>query len=474
VQYKHLTDYLIANAKATPDKAALVFEGETLSWQQLWSRVDYTARALGRRLPDTDEQMVVSLLMPNSVDYVVAYLAIIHLGHIAMPLDVIYKKLEIEAQIRQIPSRFVIADKRNKPKAEAAGETFLLRDLAKGEDLPEPKLLRLQPDQQIASLVFTSGTTGTPKAVPHTHVNHLWNIIVCSRVWGWNHNDTLLLSLRLSHVYGLVMTLPGILYYGNTVYLQGLFDARDTLEWLSTGKISLFMHTPIGYAKMLEVPGDYDLSAVRLPISGSAPLPPSVWQAFKDRFRIEILEVYGSSETGRISSNLPDERRSGTPGYFLPEVQAKFSDIGELLIKSPGVFPGYFKNDQGTQENSVDGWWRTGDLGELQGDRLVLKGRLHEIIRKQGYTISPRDIEWAIHENPKVNEVSVLGVGGEDGADNQLLYFIVGDLTEDELLSYCHENLPSVWRPDKIIFLDEIPRTKNGKVELTTLKAMVN
>jgi fatty-acyl-CoA synthase len=158
----------------------------------------------------------------------------------------------------------------------------------------------------------------------------------------------------------------------------------------------------------------------------------------------------------------------------LPEVQAKFSDIGELLIKSPGVFPGYFKNDQGTQENSVDGWWRTGDLGELQGDRLVLKGRLHEIIRKQGYTISPRDIEWAIHENPKVNEVSVLGVGGEDGADNQLLYFIVGDLTEDELLSYCHENLPSVWRPDKIIFLDEIPRTKNGKVELTTLKAMVN
>lgn len=471
----HLTDYLIYNAKTYPSKPAIVTDKKIITWSELADLSDSVSRSIAPKL-DGGQQQVVALLFSNNWEYIVAYLGVITAGHIAMPLDVIYKTLEIEAVLKQIPPSLVIADSANITRLPTGAKPVLFDDLLVTKHIPGVKYLRLSPQKQIASLVFTSGTTGKPKAVPYTHDNHIWNIKVCSEVWNWSHEDSLLISLRLSHWYGLVMGLSGVLYHGNTMYLQERFEPEATLRALSSGQGTIFTHISGTYSKLLEVEDytKYDLSGVRLLISGGGPLPPTTWKEIKKRFNQEILEVYGSSESGRIASNLLNERIAGSPGRPLPGVDLKISDRGEVLVKSDGLFPGYYKNSQLTKANmTVDGYWRTGDIGNINSGRIILKGRKQERIRRQGYTISPRDIEWALHTLPEVKDVFVMGLQVEGRADDELVYFMVTSLSEQQIKDFYKESMPSVWRPQRIIMLDEIPRTPNGKPKLPKLKAML-
>jgi long-subunit acyl-CoA synthetase (AMP-forming) len=168
-----------------------------------------------------------------------------------------------------------------------------------------------------------------------------------------------------------------------------------------------------------------------------------------------------------------DDRTPGSPGRPLRDVQLKFSPRQEVLVKSPGVFPGYFKNPVATKKSSAGGWWNTGDIGEMQDGRVVLKGRSQERIRKQGYHISPRDIEWALLKNPGIEDVTVIGVPGSDKMSDDLIYFIVGTISDEDLSDYAKSALPSVWRPNRVIRLKQIPRTHIGKPRLPKLRAMI-
>ncbi len=471
-QYKHLTDYVRANASHHADKLALVSGDKALTWKELADEVEQTSERLNTVIGSTKSE-IVSLLMPSGWQAVVAYLAILESGHIASPIDVIFKPIEIEAILRQIPSKLVIADSANADRIKTNVPAMTFDELAE-QKKSKSKVDRLDPDNQIATLLFTSGTTGEPKAAAYSHANQAWNVDVCSRVWEWDSNDSLLISLRLSHMYGIVMGLTGAIYHGNTLYLQERFDAKQTLEMLSSGKISIFTHFANVYSKLLEEPGDYDLSKVRLCISGGAPLPPVVWQKFKDRFNQEILECYGTTETGRIASNLLDERIPGSPGRPLPEVKLKFGKSGEVMVKSPGVVTGYWKNEELTKKaRDEEGYWHTGDIGEMVEGRLVLKGRLQEKIRRQGYTVSPRDVEWALLSNSAIKEAYVSGVQSPGQADDQLIYYLVTNLSESQIADFYKQALPSVWRPDKVIKLDKIPKTRSGKANIQALRSML-
>ena len=474
LQAGHITDYLKRHADQSPAKLALVCEDESLSFEELYERVVAASEFLAPKLK-SDEQQIVALLMPNTWECVVSYLAVIHAGHIAMPVDVIYKPLEIGAVLHQIPPALVISDSKNIPRIQHIDAPIINADsLPLKSAQQDREYLRQPADTQIASLLFTSGTTGNPKAVPYTHANHIWNIKVCSEVWDWTQNDSLLISLRLSHMHGLVMGLSGALYHGNTLYLQDGFSVEKTLELLASGKISFFTHASLAYYKLLEAKGRYDLSKVRICVSGAAPLPPAIWHRFKKRFGVEIVETYGTTETGRIAANTLTERKLGSPGRPLPEVGIKIDTTGEVLVKSPGLFPGYYKNSDATRKSlTADGYWRTGDLGELSGGQVVLKGRTQERIRKQGYTISPRDIEWALHNNPRIKEILVMGVQNHSEPSDKIVYFLTGNITKEELNKFSKDNLPSVWRPDEVFILDKLPRNRSGKPELSKLREML-
>ncbi|MBX4201771.1 acyl--CoA ligase [Candidatus Saccharibacteria bacterium] len=463
------------NALRIPSKPAIVFDDRTLSWSELAQLVNETAGDIYKRVGTLDKQIVIGLLLPNGWQFVVSYLAILKLGHIAMPLDPTFKEIEVRAVLDQIPAEMIITDNHYSKLLGSGNDGVKLFDDIKhgsGHDTDFVPF-RIVASKQIASLVFTSGTTGRPKAAPYTHRNHIWNIEACSSVWNWNQDDSLLISLSLAHWYGLVMGLSGIIYHGNTMYLQDWFDEKKTLQALASGKITIFTHISTVYLKLIEERGDYDISGVRLCISGGSALPPAVWETFKQRFGQEILECYGSSETGRIASNLLDERIPGSPGRILDGVDLKLSSESEVLIKSDGVFPGYYKNAKATKSSHTsDGYWRTGDIADMQNGRIVLKGRVQERIRRFGYTISPRDIEWALHQNPKIKETYVLGAQAPDQPNDTLIYFIKSELSVSEIDTYCKENLPFAWRADSIIKLDSIPRTRNGKPKIDKLRQL--
>ncbi|MGA3150154.1 MAG: class I adenylate-forming enzyme family protein [Candidatus Saccharimonadales bacterium] len=470
---KHLSDYLARNAAQIGTKPAIICTGRTLSWSELAREVGRAADALSKHL-GSDKQQVVGLLFPNTWEYVVAYLAILQTGHIVLPLDPTYKELELDAITRQVRPELVITNSIYGSKISYKNIYLLDELLAKTSG--KIKTLRLDPAQQIASLTFTSGTTGKPKLAPYTHANHIWNIEVCSDAWSWGADDTLLLSLPQSHWYALTMGISGALYHGNTVYIDEWFDPEKTLEQLASGNISFFQHFPLAYEQMLGVADtkSYDLTKVRVMISGGAPLAPALNEQFKKRFGAEILETYGTSESGRIAANTAGDHLPGSAGLLLDDVKLKLSSTGEVLVKSSGVFPGYYHNPEATAANlDTDGWWHTGDIGELKGRRLFLKGRIQEKIRRFGYSLSPRDIEWALLKFPKIKAVHVMGRQRAQQPNDELVYFIDGRATIEQIRDYCKANLPYAWRPDRIILLDSMPRTRSGKTRLSALNAML-
>ncbi len=469
---RYITDYLLDNARRFPDKLAIDFEGQQGSWSRLLNEVralrGYFSQQLG-----TEKQKVVALLLTNSLEFVKTYLAILDSGHMVMPLDPAYKKLELDSIIQQVKPAMLITSARYRQQISQPPQVIMVDKIPIIESSAKP--LRIGSERQVASLTFTSGTSGRPKVVPNTHANHIWNIRACSEVWRWSETDRLLICLPLSHMHGLVIGLSGAIYHGNSLYLkQQAFRPQEVLDELASGRISMFTHVPLGYAKLLEVDRTVDLSSVRVLISGAAPLPPAIWQEFKKRFNVEIVETYGTSETGRIAGNRLDKKVLGSPGPPLPGVEVKLSKDAELLVKSPGVFPGYYKNPVATKNSwAAGGYWRTGDMVELRDGNIFLKGRLQERIRRFGYTVSPRDVEWALLKNPEIKDIYVMGRQTPDRPNDELTYFIVTGLSDQAIAEYCKANLLFAWRPDRVIRLEELPRTSTGKTSLPKLRKLM-
>lgn len=472
----HITDYLSQTAQKFPDKPAFVCEGRTLSWSELEREVDQMAAHILQHVSSPDQQ-VVGILLANSWQFVVAYLGILRAGHIVLPLDPSFKKLENETITEQVKPVVTVTNSAFAAELPDAFQAIIFEDKTPQSDSDASAAVRLAADEQIATLLFTSGTTGKPKVTAYTHANHMWNIDAVAELWKWTADDTILLSLPLSHWHGLVMGVAGALHRGNTVYLHQRFDAKATVEALQSGDITLFMHVPIAYFKLVEYAAGkkFDISQVRLCISGSSYLPPAIWNGFKDAFGQEILERYGSSETGLIASNTLDVRHPGVVGRVLPGVDVRVESDGQLAMRSPGRFLGYFRNPEATAKNfTSDGWWLTGDIGEFNEDgELRLKGRIQEKIKKLGYTVFPRDVEWAVMQNPDVHDVVAIGVQVPESLSDTMVYFVVSDLSEDEITKFCKEHLPGAWRPDRIIKLDEMPKTRSGKPKLAQLRTMI-
>lgn len=474
---RFITDYLTDNAKNLSDKPALIFEDKTYSWSEFLKKVEQAANFVLSQLEQPDEQKIIGVLMPNSDEFIFSYFGIIHAGHIAMPLDPNFKDLEFHQVVDQMHPEFTITNKDYQEHFRSS-DKFIIYDEINDSKNASIQPLRLTPQTQIASMLFTSGTTGNPKSVPYTHANHMWNPAVVSKLWEWSEDDTLLISLALSHWHGLVMGLDGALYHGNTIYLQQWFNAKDTIEMLQGGKISLFMHVPIAYFKMIEYAKEqnetFDISKVRLCISGSSFLPPKLWHEFKQYFGQEILERYGANEMGLLTSNTLDKRLPGCVGKPLPDVKIEIQEDGEIAMSSPGLFPGYYKNQEANKKQRLaNGMWLSGDIGEFDSEgRIHLKGRVQEKMKKLGYTVYPRDVEWAVAQHPKVEEVAVISVQSDEKLSDEFVFFVVGSVSDEELADYCKKELPNYWRPDRVIRLKEIPRTgRTSKPAIKELKA---
>jgi malonyl-CoA/methylmalonyl-CoA synthetase len=291
--------------------------------------------------------------------------------------------------------------------------------------------------------------------------------------WRWDEHDRLVLALPLFHVHGLGVGLHGTLLCGGSAVLLPRFDADAVLDAARDHDATLFFGVPTMYARLTASPRVAELAALRLCVSGSAPLPASLHDDLQARANVRVLERYGMTETIMNVSNPYDgERRAGTVGFPLPGVDVRLDpdgggDSGEILLRGPNVFPGYWRRDDATRAAFEDGWFRSGDIGVFDADGyLSIVGRAKELIISGGFNVYPREVEDVLLTHPAVAEVAVVGEPSEEWGE--LVVAVVVPVaeapSEAELLAHAARDLAPYKQPRRVRFVDALPRNALGKV----------
>lgn len=449
----------------------------------------------------------VVLSLPKSNGLVAAHLAVLGVGGIVVPLNPALSATETDTVLQQAEAKLAVttaATLTRSPStrnalngpwwvaehgADVPPDTVSLTDVLSGHRTgPEP---RSGAPDEVALLLFTSGTTGRPKGVGLTHANlgaDLQALLVDT--WHMTEDDRLLHALPPHHLHGLALGLYGTLFVGSTAVLLDRFDPAVVLAGLHAHRISVFMGVPTMYHRMTEVAGDFSLDSVRLCTCGSAPLSVETFRRFETRFGLQLVDRYGLTETAINTSNPFDgERRPGTVGRALPGVQVGVFDAttkqrlppgrtGEIWVRGPNVFSGYWHNPEATADAFHDGWFRTGDLGVLADDGyLTINGRIKELIIVGGTNVTPGEVEAALETDAGVREVAVAGIPDADLGE-KVAAFVVPQADQDtpaleeRLRRRAEHSLARYKRPRLYRFLTEIPRNAMGKVERATLKEL--
>lgn len=449
----------------------------------------------------------VALHLGNRVELVVAFLATLRLGAVALPINTAYRARELAHVLADAEPRLLVGERERRPDLDdlAAGRArtgiVLAEELAPlcapdgGQGEPPP-LSSSGPDgADLAMLLYTSGTTGASKGAMLTHDNLLATVTGLLAAWAWREDDVLLLALPLFHTHGLVVGLATALAAGAAVRLHPRFDAGRVAEELGeedAGSPTCFFGVPTMYVRLAdelarrpELAGR--LGRVRLFASGSAPLAPETFAAFRELTGHEVLERYGMTETGMNLSNLyAGPRRPGSVGVPLPGVSARVVDAdgsdvppgadGELLVAGAHVFAGYWRDAEKTAASFVADeagrrWFHTGDLARRDPatGAYTLLGRRHELILVGGFNVYPREVEEVLEGHPAVREAAVAGVADRDRGEVPAAWLVLDPAAsapgEEELRNYAAARLASFKVPRRFRVVAALPRNPLGKVQ---------
>ncbi len=337
----------------------------------------------------------------------------------------------------------------------------------------------------LASIIYTSGTTGRPKGAMLSHGNLSSNALVLHTLWGFQPDDVLLHALPIYHVHGLFVATHCVLLNGSSmIWLDG-FEAGTVVDLLP--RATVMMGVPTFYTRLLNDP-EFNAQTcrnMRLFVSGSAPLLPEIFAAFRERTGHTILERYGMTEAGMITSNpLEGERIGGTVGFPLPDVEVRVAgedgkaaepgEVGGLEIRGPNLFKGYWrKPDKTAEDMTADGFFRTGDMASIADDgRVTLVGRAKDLIISGGLNVYPKEIEEEIDAMPGVGESAVIGVPHPDFGEAvvAVVTTAAGGISEDGILAALDGRLARFKRPKRVFFVDALPRNAMGKVRKNELR----
>jgi malonyl-CoA/methylmalonyl-CoA synthetase len=404
---------------------------------------------------------------------------------IFVPMNVLYRERELRHIVSDSEPRAVVVNASSDAIYPADAALWDVDELSAAASTRETT----RPDTSLdgddpALIVYTSGTTGTAKGAVLSHNNLAANAITLATVWQITESDRYLAMLPLFHVHGLGNGVHSWLISGCRMRLLERFDQRTTPAVMAEFKPTLVFGVPTVYVRLLD-PAVLDDdrartigSHARLFVSGSAPLPAHVHEAFRTRFGHTILERYGMSEALMIMSNLyQGERRAGAVGPPLPGVSARIVDehgavlgddtVGEVEIRSPHLFSEYWRRPDATAAAFHDGWFRTGDLGIRSPDGYyTLRGRRGDLIISGGFNIYPREIEELLLEDERVREAAVLGVKDDIRGEVPIAYIVADDsLDVSELEAMCRRQLASFKVPRAFLRIETLPRTALGKVQ---------
>lgn len=450
-----------------------------------FTAIDADAVALAGALPVEHGDRVAILATPGH-DIVVAVLACWHAGAIAVPLHPPHPDAELAYVVADSGAAAIVAS----PAHRAAAER-----LADGAGIPVVDVAarrvvhRFSPGlDRPALMIYTSGTTGRPKGAVHTHGSLAAMVDGMVAAWGWTPDDRTVLVLPLNHVHGLVNVTLTPLAVGACCEAPGGFDAVHVWERLASGEVTVFMAVPTVYARLTaawEQAADdtrarwsRGASGLRLMVSGSAALPVSTLDRWRELTGHTLLERYGMTELGMVLSNTLTSRVPGHVGEPMPGVELRLVDEagadvadgqpGELLVRGPQVFAGYWERPDATAEAFVDGWFRTGDVAvhEPEGYRLLGRSSV-DIIKTGGEKVSALEIEEVYRTRPDVADCAVVGLPDDEWGQRVAVAVVPAngaDLDPDELRTWGKGQLAAAKVPSRFLFVDDLPRNTLGKV----------
>jgi malonyl-CoA/methylmalonyl-CoA synthetase len=469
----NLRDWFDMTFANRPGVAGLEWNGATYTFGEIDARSNRMARALTARGLGKGDRLCVYLA--NSIEMIDLYLACIKLGVIFVPVNILYRDREMSHILSDAEPKLLIA-------ASDLPALLAETEAQSSEPLPDSGLS----GDDIAALVYTSGTTGVSKGAMLTHNNWAVNGSNLIASWKITSADRLLLAPPLFHVHALGNGLHSWLMSGCRMRLLERFDHQTALAQFLDFQPTLFFGVPAMYVRLLDTPPAQAIEIgkhMRLFVCGSAPLPAQILEEFRTLFGHTILERYGMTETlMNISNPYDGERRPGSVGLPLPGVTVKIvgadgkeaadGETGELYLKGPNVFAGYWKREDATQAAFVDGWFRTGDIGSRSADGYyTLSGRKSDLIISGGFNIYPREIEEFLMEQPGVAEAAVVGEPDRVRGEVPVAYIVWSDTAGDrasaaaDVEARCRAALASFKIPRRFEAIDKLPRNALGKVQ---------
>jgi malonyl-CoA/methylmalonyl-CoA synthetase len=438
----------------------------------------------------------IAVQVEKSPENLFLYLAIVKTGAVLLPLNTAYTDEEIGYFLGDAePALFVCHPEREGGLKRVAENAGVVRVLTLGSDGggslmteaathdPDHEIVA-RADGDLAAICYTSGTTGRSKGAMLTHGNLAANALTLHQLWGFRPGDVLLHALPIFHVHGLFVAVNTSLLNGGTMIWLPRFDADQVIRLLP--EATLMMGVPTFYTRLLKDERfSRDLVAhMRLFISGSAPLLEETFQEFEARTGQRILERYGMTETGMITSNPYDgERIAGTVGFALPDVAIRICDedgrelpageVGVLEVKGPNVFSGYWRRPEKTAEEfREDGFFITGDMAVKDAEgRVSIVGRSKDLVISGGFNVYPKEIELVIDSLPGIGESAVIGLPHPDfGEAVTAVATRSGEADEAAVIAACKGQLANFKVPKRVFFVDALPRNAMGKVQKNVLR----
>jgi long-chain acyl-CoA synthetase len=486
----NLAASLARNAADNPDRVAIHLGDQTTSYGELDDQSARVAGLLAARgiAPGTP----IGIMLPNVPEFASVYYGILRTGAVVVPMNPLLKAREIAYYLGDSGAPVIFAWHVTAPEVEIgakeAGAEAILVDPATFPDIlatasPAPQVVD-RAAYDTAVVLYTSGTTGHPKGAELTHANLINNVEVSAAdLFQLGPDDLIFGGLPLFHAFGQTCTLNAAIMTGASLTVLPRFDAAKALGILADQRVTIFAGVPTMFSALLHVPdrSGYDVSALRLCISGGAAMPVEVLRQFEDAFDCIVLEGYGLSETSPVASfNHPGrERKPGSIGTPIRGVEMRVVDasgaevpqgeVGEIAIRGHNIMKGYLNRPEATAEAvSDDGWFRTGDIGRVDEDGYYyIVDRKKDLIIRGGYNIYPREIEEVLYEHPEVAEAAVVGIphpelGEEVGAAVALKPGAT--VTPDELRSYVKSQVAAYKYPRRVWIVDALPKGPTGKI----------
>ncbi|GAA0448123.1 MAG: fatty acid--CoA ligase family protein [Bacillota bacterium] len=506
----NLSEQLAVTAKKYPDKTAYVFQHKETSYFELNHAVSLFASglaSLGYKKGDH-----VALVVGNSPYYVIGLYGALRLGLVIIPINPLYTSSEMTYIVKNGDVKAVITMDVLLEKFHAIDDQlpainhYIVCDSEKNVSSPlflqektkafteilalgETSFIDPSLDQEdLAIILYTSGTTGTPKGAMLSHKNLYSNAKDTADYLTINNQDRVIAALPMFHVFCLTVSLNAPLMNGGTVLILPKFSPTDVFQVSKQYQATIFAGVPTMYNYLVRSGKEMvdHFSTIRLCISGGASMPVALLKSFEEIFHVKVSEGYGLSEASPVTcfNPLDRPRKPGSIGRSILHVENKVVDefgeevqvgeVGELVVRGPNVMLGYYKMPEESAIALKDGWLYTGDMARMDDEGyFYIVDRKKDMILVGGYNVYPREVEEVLYAHPGVSEVAVIGVPDSQTGEAVCSFVVVNDssITEDELLEYCATYLVKYKIPSTVEFLEELPKNTTGKILRKNLRS---